>query len=373
MNTASVELSWRRKVLFGLVGVLLALGVLEAAARVVERWVGEPAGVIPPPVPLEYERAERIKGRLRRLRKQAGHSVITMVDDRERGWALPKGDGDPPIPGGYTRTNSLGMRGPELEPRAENEQRLFTMGDSSVFGIGVPEKHVFSSVAARELARRWGVPVSVAIGAAPGYDSYRSLQTLLKFGARVQPTWVVIANLWSDLYGSYSPQVRIKRRAMLRGPLAGLSLYRLIRRGLPGLRPIQVKWLASSGPGGALDDDRDTSQSLGTYRDNLSRMLVETRKLNARVLFLILPAPMDVSGDAYNWGPVKRFRAVLREMAAEHNAPLVDGPAVFKKAGAGLAWFLDNIHPSQEGHVLLGRALADAMSRAWNPTPDVDP
>ena len=86
-------------------------------------------------MPLDLESAEAIKMRFNSLRKQAGYS-IAMVDDRERTWALPREQ--EPHPGGWTRTNSLGMRGPELKPRAKDEQRLFTMGDSSVFGIGVP-------------------------------------------------------------------------------------------------------------------------------------------------------------------------------------------------------------------------------------------
>jgi len=359
-------MSLRRKVLFAFIATVLAMGFLEAAARLFEwqRW--ELLSGVPPPIPLNRQRGRAVAERFKELREGVGHSVV-MVDDRERGWALPEGDGEAARPGGVTRTNSLGMRGPEVKPRGDKEQRLFTLGDSSIFGIGVPEKDVFSTVAARELTRRWGAPVSAVIGATPGYDSYRSLQTLKRHGARVQPTWVIIGNLWSDVFCPYDTLVKVRRRELLRGPLAGLSLYRMIRQWLPGLRPIRVDWMTSNFREEGASREYPACSSPDIFRDNLQEIVSASRKLKARVLFLILPAPMDFSGDIYQQTSVKKFRAVLREMAARYDEPLVDGPAVFKEAGAGLGWFLDNVHPSREGHILLGRAVADTLSRAWTP------
>ena len=351
--------------------VFLSLGALELVARILELApVGWEPGAgpqgVPPPSPLE-PRVERAFGdRLLGIRQEAGHEIV-MVDDEERGWTLPRGVKSRPLLDGSIRSNSLGLRGPEVTPRAPGEQRLLTMGDSSIFGAAVPEKYVFSSVAARELERQWGSKVSAVIGAIPGYDSGQSLTTLKQLGLKVEPTWVVIGNLWSDLYHGDAEMARIKRRAIIRGPLARFALYRQLRRFLPGLRPVQVHWIFSDDDLGDPSEGRSTRVPLEQYTQNLEEMLLLSYKRGARVLFLILPAPMDFSDDVSDQPTVKKFRDAMRILAARHNALLVDGPAVFKKAGAGLAWFIDNVHPSAEGHELLGKAVADALVRVGKP------
>ena len=360
--------TWRWKVLFAALAIILALGALELVARAVELGAtGWESGIggdgVPPPVPLDHESARTFGDRLMGIRQQAGHKIV-MVDDEARGWTLPKGVKKRRHMDGSTRSNSLGLRGPEVTPRAPGEQRLLTLGDSSIFGAAVPEKYVFSSVAARELERRWGSKVSAVIGAIPGYDSSQSLTTLKQVGAKVEPTWVVIGNLWSDLYYGDAELTQLKRRAFIRGPLGRFALYRQIRRFLPGLEPMQVHWIVSNDDLGDPSKGRSTRIPLKHYTQNLEEMLRLSNKLGARVLFLILPAPMDLSDDISDQPTVEKFRGAMRAVAARHGAPVVDGPAVFKEADAGLAWFMDNVHRGAEGHELLGKAVAAALAKA---------
>ena len=353
----------RRKVLFALIVVILALVALELTARAVEWRTGVGQRGVPPPVPLVPGDNIAFWDRMKGVRLRAGHDIV-MVEDEERGWALPRGGKRPKHMAPSTRVNSMGLRGPEVTPRAEAEQRLFTMGDSSIFGARVAYSKVLSSVAAEELDRLLDAPVSAVIGAIPGYDSGQSLATLRKFGAKVQPTWVVIGNLWSDLYHGDPAKIRLKRRALIRGPLGKLALYRELHRRMTGLEPIHVRWMVTNNELGNPFKGRPTRISLEKYTENLEAMVSESKKLGARALFLILPAPMDFSDDISEQPTVERFRAVMRKAAAKHGAPLVDGPAVFKAAGAGLPWFIDNVHPSREGHELLGKAVADAIARS---------
>jgi len=352
----------RRKLAFALVTLLLLFGVLELAARVLE-WTTSPRFEgVPPPAPVAKDHRDAFMKRLTKLRKQEPRDIV-MVDDAERGWALPKGLGSLPYFNDFS-TNSLGLRGPEVKPRAPNEQRLFTMGDSSIFGAGVTLEHVFSSVAARELSRRWGKKVTAVIGATPGYDSMQSLITLRKLGAKVQPTWVIIVNLWSDLFHINANLVRLRRRTIIRGPLGHLALYRQLRRHLPGLRPIQIEWRVTDAERGEALGDRSMRTPIKHYAENLQQMVDAAQRVGARPLFLILPAPMDFSTDRYEPSTVEQFRSIIRKVAQQFRVPLVDGPALFRKAGAGLECFLDNTHPSARGHHILGLAVADALERA---------
>ena len=76
----------------------------------------------------------------------------------------------------------------------------------------------------------------------------------------------------------------------------------------------------------------------------------------------MLPAPMD-----FNTGPppetIQRYREVMRMVARSARAPLLDGPAYFRRQGANITHFKDQIHPNRKGHQLLGRGLAEIVGR----------
>ena len=76
--------------------------------------------------------------------------------------------------------NSLGMRGVEPAiPKPNGVMRFITTGDSSVFGFGVEDNEVFSSVAAVNLNKESTVAnVEDINGGQPYYSSYQSINFL---------------------------------------------------------------------------------------------------------------------------------------------------------------------------------------------------
>ena len=202
-----------------MVAVLLVLISLEGMARIWEAALlsFERPFSIPSP-----GRNPALQKRIKRLQEQLHHG-IPMVADEALGWKLPPGVKIKTLDGLTVRFNSLGLRGPEVLPREATEERIVTLGDSSVFGHGVAEKEVFSSVAARQLTRIWNRPVTAVIGATPGHASWQSLRTLDKDGSTLQPTWVVVANIWSDIFRRHdfdAPQAKLPRQRRLFGFLA---------------------------------------------------------------------------------------------------------------------------------------------------------
>jgi lysophospholipase L1-like esterase len=103
------------------------------------------------------------------------------------------------------------------------------------------------------------------------------------------------------------------------------------------------------------------------YRTTLTRLVADTRpRLKGLVLmtpFFIEPNradPMRVQMD--------RYGAVVREVAAAHDAVLVDTQAAFDRVLAELhpmtlAW--DRVHPTLTGHTVLARAFLDAVGYEW--------
>ncbi|HNH49220.1 MAG TPA: GDSL-type esterase/lipase family protein, partial [Myxococcota bacterium] len=276
--------------------------------------------------------------------------------DEERGWGLPAGtvgmEGGVPV-----RYNSLGLRGPEVVPREPGEERLLTLGDSSIYGQAVPEDAVFSSVAAVALSKNWHRPVTAVIGGVPGYSSTQALALLKKLGQRVSPTWVVIGTLWSDVYAGDARGMEDEKNFLRK-----LAFYRVSVQLLsPWLSPQKVGYMQGREDIGGQDGPPPRT-SLDDYHKNLTEMVAEAKKIGARPAFIILPAPMDFD----KMPPpdvVESYRNQLRELAAQESAPLLDGPALFEKAGGTVAHFGDQVHPNANGHMLLGTLLADVIGQ----------
>ncbi|MDP2309565.1 MAG: GDSL-type esterase/lipase family protein [Pseudomonadota bacterium] len=340
----------------------MALVGVEGSARLVEPLV-VPDRTIPLPAPQSpgVASAQGFKNALEQRRRSEGLAVA-MTEDESAGWALPpstvRKEGNVTV-----RVNALGLRGPEVQPPAEGELRLLTLGDSSIFGVEVEEKYVFSSVAADRLREARGVPVTAYIGGVPGYDSTQSLANLRKVGPALSPTWVVIGCIWSDLYRTDDTTRGTYRREIV-GPFRGLAAWRIARWQLaPWLASERVRWLDGVEDIGAFDGEGLAPRtSLAAYRRNLEAIVADTRKLGARPAFVLLPAPMDFDRTPLPVS-IAAYRATMKKVADEAGAPLVDGPALFLERGS-LSWFVDNVHPSREGHVLLGEALGAALVEA---------
>ena len=82
----------------------------------------------------------------------------------------------------YTTTvniNSIGTRGPELEPKRQDELRLLAMGDSFTLGVQVEDSETFSAIMARDLSDRLDRPVSILNA---GVDGFGTIQAAILAG-----------------------------------------------------------------------------------------------------------------------------------------------------------------------------------------------
>lgn len=353
-----------RRVAFAALAVGLVGALGEGVARVGEPLLVPPDSTIPEPRPGRQTEFSGEAGRA-----QEAMRGIPMVSDPLTGWALPANRAFS-ADGTQIRVNSLGLRGPELAPRAPNEVRLLSLGDSTIFGDGVTEVEVFSTVAAQVLATRWGVPVSGVIGGVPGHDSSQSLARLSEKGAAIEPSWVLVGNLWSDVYKDNGQTRLTPAVEEMRGPLARLATYRILRSLLaPMLIQRKVGWIASmeTDVGGTGSGAR-ARVLLKNYIDNLREIAAATYRLGARPLFIALPAPIDLD-PAGPPSDVLEYRVAMKTVASETDAPFVDGPLWFREHEATIGFFDDQVHPNRYGHALLGLAVADAIATAAPASP----
>jgi len=359
-----------RRLLFAAFAVALAVGLCEGVAQLLERTVLPYERQVPVPAPVTSGDFPKIRAAVELLRSEHPDwgERIPLAEDPDLGWALaPNADFRS---GGVTiRSDERGLRASDLPSFQDDEIRLLSLGDSSVFGAGVESPDVFLSVTGSVLARAWDRPVAALNGGVPGHSSVQSLGLATELIPQAQPTWAVVANLWSDVYGK-EHEFLLESQAYLpalRGRLRMLASYRVARRLLlPWLDSRRVGWMVTHNDLGGLDSGQPTRVPLSNYVENLRAMAGLTRQYGGEVVFLILPAPLDL--DRAPVPPtVARFREAMRAVAQEQDAPLLDGPALFRSSGATIGFFSDNVHPTVDGHRLLGVGLADLLLQQGEP------
>jgi lysophospholipase L1-like esterase len=316
-----------RRAGFALIVTLVLLGVLEGVAR-----------SLAPPLPGPGEQPQE----------------DAMLPSELLGWAPVQGQSTAfgvPAP---TFINSMGIRSPEPEPGAPDELRLLTLGDSTVYGVLVRDEDVFSAVAARRLGEELGRPVRAFNGGIPGYSSEQAWRLLRYPLQDLDFDLLVVATLWSDCQPAPEPDtVTIPiRLAKLRRAVLGSGLFRLVDGWINGPRgPEQIGWELGDEPGGR-------RVPLDRYRANLARLADMARDRDAEPVFLMLPSDRDLKRQPLE-DPRPAYRDAMRAVAADEGALLIDGFSPFVGREPGL--MLDDVHPSAQGHALLGATLAEAL------------
>jgi len=357
-----------RKLLFGLAPVLLLLTLAEVGARVAG---AEECVAIEP----------------------MGGDRETMIGHPRYLWRLEPGSTAEHL-GINSPINVVGLRSKHLpdDPRAENELRVLITGDSSIFGLGIPEGRTYDARLEQELEERLGRPTKVINLGTPGYSTEQTLRLLEDVGWSYEPHLVVVSNIFSDcnidafqdrdamrladpgdtllraalhssrLYcAAYMPWARFQASAATQGVSKAVFM--------PGnpIGPNQAVQLEK------IDQVVDLSRvPLGDYLDNLGTLKDEAEDHGARIVLAPLaqewdvgrwtvPMPKPVEGQVLPWHP---YRDAQRAWAEDNEVGLVPFYEVFPSSGnRGDQLFIDVMHPSQTGAKVMARAVAEHIEQ----------
>ncbi len=155
--------------------LLSSAGSLAAAELVARRLFGAP---LAERLPIVEVRANRTRG-------------YEMVPDRDHYTYLE------PV-----HVNHLGLRGPDLPPKAPDEVRVLCLGDSLVYGQGVSDADTIPELLAGEFAARAEEAhriVRVVNAGVRGYDTIQEIALLEELGPRIEPDLVVLFWYSNDL------------------------------------------------------------------------------------------------------------------------------------------------------------------------------
>ena len=320
--------------------------------------------------------------------------------DSELGWALRPDvaglEGSAPWEVGLT-TNADGFRDVAHDAaKAPGAFRIVVLGDSFVFGSGVPQ----GSVLTRRLAAHLGPGFEIVNLGCPGYGTDQELLTLRRLGRKLAPDLVLLGFFWNDvmenaseeIYGMPKPHFTLEGDRLTLVPPAGASpptafarfdaalasrshLWSLLRNALssagraaraePEARPVMIDLSLKNPPAKRAPEFALTFALLGAVRD-------EAASLGARlVVFSVPPRFLVDDGVAARllklYGlPADAFDPdgfrLVREACDARGIPFVDlVPDFRREAAAGAELFLPGVHWSEAGHETAARLLGPVL------------
>ena len=271
--------------------------------------------------------------------------------------------------GAVINVNSAGFRDKERGPKTR--PRAMAIGDSSVYGFGVDDDEVFTALLEGQL------PADFIDAAVPGYSTFQSLNQLRARGLAVDPDLLIVANLWSDNnFDSFTDRDLLASYAGWEGSFTGRAralaqrsaLFQRLdwqwRVGPAAARAQKVGWQVGG------DDARSGNRrvALADYVANLDAFCEIMAERGGGVMYVELANREDIS--ALSMEPAwKPYRTALERAASRCHAPLVNVVAAFRASGRSAdALFLDQMHPTPEGHRILADAVALALA-GWPARP----
>ena len=260
------------------------------------------------------------------------------------------------------QTNSLGLRNEEVNtPKPEGTIRVLSLGESTTWGHGVELEESYSKVLEAHLNRddkRFEV-INAGVG---GYTTWQSAIYLEERGIDLDPDVVMIYHLKNDglprgvvdennfLYQvRYTDPELYARRKPFQAILSALyhsHLYLRIRQAvlqLPTDLPNFAEVQESAGT--RLSDDE---------RRAALRRIEATCRENGIRLVVLMPTYDRHPGHDY----------VIQDFIRDTGNLLISLPQ--RKAESNIsddAYYLDEVHPSAQGHALIGQWIFEALEQ----------
>lgn len=297
--------------------------------------------------------------------------AVIMVGHPTRLWGM--GAGRRQNGGAVANISEIGLREPIPDvPRANGRQRVMILGDSSFFGHGVGDDETIAARLQDTLAAR-GIDADTINGGIPGYSTEQTRMLLDEVGWDLEPSLLVIGNLWSDNnFDLYRDADLLYTRAAYTKGLASRSAFmRLLASWLAPLRSDSgariVTWTQDS----AFPDSGTRRVLIEDYVANLDQMVRDARDRGIGAMFLA-PSNRDTTLDGRNDDQSWTVYFQAQQLVSRcHGVPWVDTLPFFQgrmDQGAVLDdLFIDEMHPTAPGQTLIADGIADALQGAGWP------
>lgn len=252
--------------------------------------------------------------------------VVRIEANAYRGWQMVPGEEH------YTyrhrvRINSLGMRGPEVEPRRPGEVRVLALGDSLTYGQGVADEETLPARLEQALERDdpTGRAWTVFNSGHRAYGTNQELGVLEEHGERLDLDLVVLLWFWNDLTSRDIEEIHARLAASgpiaqdVNAPMEGWTrvkwhLVQLARRSALVMR-LHDLWRA----GEPYPYEAVARTGLRRLERELDRMVELCARHGCQGVVAVLPDERHVLGDH----PTVEMAERAGELARERGLPVV--------------------------------------------------
>lgn len=229
------------------------------------------------------------------------------------------------VSGSY-RTNSLGLRGPEIDlEKLQDKTCIACFGNSCTFGWELSENQTYPALLGTEL----GSGYAAFNCGVPGYSSYQGLQLLKRYEPVLKPDIVTICYGWND---HWAAAFDIEDKAQELPAQWLLDIQNLLSRSYL-YRSVKYLLLSKAEQEKEYTFDRESPTyrvSVEDYRANLIEMLRYCRQRQIEPVLLTAPIgddnpnemePYEIYHELYN--------QMVREVSQEYRVTMVDAAAAF--------------------------------------------
>lgn len=265
--------------------------------------------------------------------------------------------------------NQDGLRDVPPTQKPDGRLRIATLGDSSTFGLGVPEAETWSRQLESALSAR-GVPAEVLNFGVIGFTAVQGARYYEGRVREFQPDVVIAAfgavNEQVPAPGGNTDLVRIvafgSPVGRIRSALERFATYRLLS-----------SWVGTSLEPGASDetsDDWKRRVPVTEFEASLTYLAATVQQDGAQLVLVSPPRRQDTESTA----PLTLlYTKALAGIAKRCGVPLIDVRGVIQAAeaeggvdpeGRASPWFIDAWHPSKIGHHRYAEAVAEAVVAA---------
>lgn len=263
--------------------------------------------------------------------------------------------------------NALGLRGPAIPPKAPDEFRILSLGESTTFAPRMSYDQCYSSVLERELKKTGpGREVRVINGGVPGYTLFQGYQYLRTRGLDLDPDMVLIYFGYNDFLpvsflglraggdpgrarGLNDWELFERRQAFGERIRSFLTRHSNLFRGLVYRRQRD----GGDPDGESIQIDPDRVRVPSEHREKLLEMLSDMCRERGIDLVIVIPWYLKF----------KKHIALLRNFAERNGVTVVDLPRILpsRLSRAKKSYFVDDIHPTPEGHRLIAEAIYEII------------
>jgi lysophospholipase L1-like esterase len=304
---------------------------------------------------------------------EPANATRLFVRDAELGWKLRPGAEDE-WGGVRVRINDKGMRGPELPyAKPAGARRVLYLGDSVAFGFGIARhEDTFPFRVADLLAQDSTLAVETVNTGVGGYSPWQFHGVLASEGIRYAPDLVVVSFVLNDVtekfellrFGGTSEGHQLLLSVRSRGQVGRRLVSRLrfgedVAQGARELVELRAHQLALE------PDSPRVKRAWDVTLANLAKIFSFCSEREIPALLVAFPYTFQLRDPSRFGAP----QQVLHRFAAEHDVAYLDllpHYAARVRPGALRAWFLDDDHPTERGHDLAARAMAERIrAEAW--------